>query len=150
MRYVALFVLGCLVGSAVTMPLVSTRLETVLMERDQMILLLMEHKSRLDKVKEQLAGHRAPRSVESVELSIQGVEDEAHLLSLKKTLQPYAGDLVGQDLAQLDPYLIINVFNDRTVRMDGVSYQLTVEAVVLDTTVRILLGAEKITEDLEG
>lgn len=150
MRYFSVLLLGLVVGAAVSMLLVAHQLERTMMERDHLILTLMEYRTRLDRLRGQLEGHQAPRSVESVELVIQGVEDEAHTLGLKKYLQAYTAELVGHEIRSLDPYLVIRVFDDRTVRLDGDSYHLSVEAVVLDQVTRILLEAQRLQSDPGG
>ncbi len=147
MRLLAAFLLGCLCGGALMMPLLGTQLERAMLEQEHMMLTLIDFRSRLEKLSQQLATHQAPEMVESVDVVLRGVDDKAHSLALKRMLQPYTQELVGKELGVLDPYLIINVFDERLLSLDGTTYVLAVDALVIDRNIILLLEATRRRDD---
>ena len=140
-RLLAAFLLGTCVGAAATVPYYGRRVETLTLTTGTLLQQLQEHRSRLERL-QQAGDAPAERVILRVRLEFLW-DDEAVRLALAERLAPLAEELVGRDLARIDPYLIYAMFEGRAVDIDDARYRLSVRTVVVAEEVTVVLAVER-------
>jgi len=75
--------------------------------------------------------------------NISKLEEKNTLLALDKQVRQWLEPLKGQEVRKLNHLLIPQIIDGRTAEVEGVSYQLKVNLVVVDTNLTVYLVAKK-------
>lgn len=134
LRGLALTALGFVAGVAVGVALLSARLDTVSLEREQLTVKKADLEIQAERLREELDKARsqwlAAPVVTQVNLNLEGL-DELTRVRVQAEVIGILDDLVGRQVPELDPALAFHLLDGRVVTIEGNRIGLTVKAVVL-------------------
>ncbi len=125
LRLFALFLLGILLGSAITTIIMGHTVENLQLQNSSLESMVEEQNSRLERLEAQLK-----RVVKRTSVHLN-ITDERTLLELTRIIQQLLEDLVGQRLTDIDPVLVHKIIEQRPVQAAGQAFTLSVTTLVI-------------------
>ena len=128
-----------LLGAGLMVMKTGHTLERMMLERGQLLSQLQWHKTRNERLGEQLSEKRWT-VVEEVELVLEGIEaGSPEELQLREDLLPLLERLLGRRLTQLEPEVVLMAFEGRVIEYQQTQYSLNVRTLVLASTTRLTM-----------
>ncbi len=140
LRLAAAFVVGALVGGALTLAVSGAKLDRLETSRQELLATVGRLEQDNLRMQETLRGLEAKITVKKVTVKIVGVEP-VYRLELQKGVAPLLSPFIGQPFAELDYPLIYNLLDGRRMPAKDRIYLLKV---------RSILGGEDLVVNLEA
>lgn len=134
--------LGFILGTLSVLLAVGRQVERLRLEREEMLEQLRWYKKKVDNLNETLQT-KYWSVIQEVNVTMSGIEDEATKLALRREISPLLEELLGKELAKVEPLLILKMFDGREISLEEKKYRLTSQALVLSTKTRIVLQVEE-------
>lgn len=141
-RVAAAFLLGFLAGVTLVTLSLAQRVERLELQRQRLLLELVELHGQWERLQSTLRSQRAPR-VTSARATFEGDLNEAEQLGLARAIKPLLDEFVGKPVDRLDPGLVVNVFRDRTVELPDGTYRLRLTVVVISQRLEVHFLVER-------
>lgn len=128
-RLMAAFLIGMLMGAAVITWWVGARIDYLMLENEKLQASLDSKETQMKKLEDNLASKQrfVVNDIQAVvQFADEKEEDSFVQLSLEKEIILMLDDLWGKDVQSLDPILIANIIDQRTVEVDKKQYHLSV------------------------
>ncbi len=116
-RYIAVFLVGILVGASVINLLFGSMIDELYWEKENLKITLFETTERLRKLEDQLETHQN-QVVREVKIELVLDKNSFTELSLRQAISEIVGNLVGEELSGLNPYLIHQMIDGRNIKLD--------------------------------
>lgn len=149
MRYLALFMLGFLLGACLLNLLLAQQQEQLYLDKTELLQQLNSAELEIARLKENLA-EKTDRVVASIEPIIKfkhqvltGLEARAASQLISGQVQEFLQPLMGQKISTINAALIPNMVAGRRVKTNGTELRLEVELVLISDRLVIYLVAEK-------
>lgn len=149
MRYVAILILGFLLGACYTNLLLARQQEQLFLDKAELQQSLTTSKEEIAQLKESLAeqSYQAVISVEPVvkfkDDKLTGVEARAAAQEISQHIHELLAPLKGQEVRSLNAALVPAMVNNRRVKTNGVEYTLKVSLVLISDTVVVHVEADR-------
>jgi len=146
LQLTAALLIGMLIGGALLVLQTGHRIERLHIQQGQLVSQLQWYRARVEKLSEQLSVERWV-VVEEVNLSLKGVEPSSgEELYLREQLAPYMQKLLGRRVVDLDPELVLGMFDGRVLEHEQMRYTVRVQTMVLARVARVVVDitAEKV------
>lgn len=148
MRYLAVFVLGFLLGASLTNLLLARQQEQLHLARTELEQRLAATKEELDQLKENLArqSHQVIAAIEPV-IAFSGdkppaVEARAVTQALTREIQDILAPLKGQEVRRLNPALVPAMIDGRIIKVNGRQFKLKVTLLLISDRVIVHVQAQ--------
>jgi len=144
-RYMAIFILGIIVGSVAVNIYLGRQIEQIYWEKEELRVRLFETGERLKKLENQLATHRNP-VIKEVRIELEVEKNSFVQLSLRKELTKITNELIGEEIDTVSPFLIQRLLDDRQIQLEdeNVTYKIKLNWIILSETTIIHAEAEEI------
>jgi len=144
-RAIVAFLLGLLCGSAAIAPVAGREVERLRIEREQILLRLVEERSRAERLSSSLdelrtRASRASPVVERIELKGR-IPEPADRVEIEESLSKLLGNLIGRETSGIDPVLLYLTLQDRIVTLEDDAYVLDIKAVLVGRTLTVYYDA---------
>ncbi|BCV22189.1 hypothetical protein hamaS1_22580 [Moorella sp. Hama-1] len=147
MRYVAILLLGFLLGAGLTNLYLARQQEQLHLARAELEQRLATASEELAQLKESQArqSYQVITAIEPV-ITFSGdkppaVEGRAAIQTITRTVQEILSPLMGQEVRRLNPALIPGMIDGRTIKVNGRQFQLRVTLVLVSDRVIVHLQA---------
>lgn len=147
LRVLVALVTGAFLGAAATTPLAARRVDTLTLLTTDLLRELAETENELARLREHPPEVLAP-AVAEVRLELVTAAGErlppATEVTLRRELDPVARQLVGENVYELSPAVVRELFARREVRIEETVYRLEVDSIVLGprTVVRLRVAGD--------
>lgn len=138
-RLLASFLLGALCGAMLAASRVASRLDGLVVENRQLAQQLQESQWQVERLEEQLRKRSRP-TVTGAEVVVM-FRDPVVRLALEQEARRVVQDLIGREVATLDPLLVMHRLDGRVVTVESRPYLLQTRAVGVAPRLRLLLEA---------
>lgn len=135
--WVAVFVLGALVGAAGATVRMGRHVDAVMRQRDRLEQQVQELQGRLQRLEASLAEQRR-RPVRATEVWIEGL-DPGEELELQREVQALLQEVVGREVEQVDPALVAGMLDGRLMPLGGRTVALSVRSIWLTDKLTVSL-----------
>jgi hypothetical protein len=129
MRLMVSFIIGVLIGASMVTWWVGARIDYLMLQNEKLQATLDTKETQIKKLEENLASKQrfVVKDIQ-VEVSFpdEKEEDSFVQLTLERKIVEMLNDLWGKEVSTLDPALIANIIDSRTVQVDQQQYHLTV------------------------
>lgn len=125
---------GAFLGAAATIPLAARRVDTLTLLTTDLLRELAEKENELARLREHPPDVLAVAVAEvRLDLVTAGGErlPQATEVTLRRQLDPVARQLVGENVYELSPVVVRELFANRDIRVEDTLYRLEVESIVL-------------------
>jgi hypothetical protein len=140
MRWLALFLLGMLIGAVITVLTVGSHLDASHLERKALQNKVMELQDTIGRLEKSLADQEQQyMRVEQVKVSLLSPPDPFVALDLEEAALRLLSDLIGKDVGTIDLRLVHNLIHERIVEIEGKSFKLYVRGIQLHRQVEVQL-----------
>lgn len=143
----SIFFLGIIVGAASVNLIFSKRMDLLFLENAELHIKLEEQQNRLNKLEESLREHRK-RVVKNIVI-IPDTQNDLLKIKIRETAGNLLKDLIGTDLAKLDPMLVYNILNNRKITVNGIDIILDVELLVMDVQIEVFLNVKEVEQEVK-
>ena len=132
LRLLAALAVGAFLGAGLTLPLTARRVDTLTLLATDLLRELAEAENELARLREE-----PPGAVAVYETRLELVDSRGQRLPpatevvLRRELEPLAQRLVGEDVYDLSPAVVRDLFDGRRLQVDETLYRVTVESMVL-------------------
>lgn len=144
-RLAAAFVLGIIVGSALTTMITAHRVEELWRQRQELMFTVADQQSRIRLLTESLAEEQ-DSVIERFVITIEGV-DEVDQIQLNQRLRDLLAPLVGRPALSLDGALLYRLLDGQIMEVNRKWYQITPKLIVISSAVDVMVAAEQITRN---
>jgi len=145
-RYLAFLFTGILIGSIAVNIYLGRQIDSIYWEKEELRVRLFETGERLKKLEDQLASHKNP-IIREVQVDLEVEKNSFIQLSLRQELTRITGDLVGEEIDTLSPYLIQRLVDGRQIQVeDNGSYRIDLNWIILGETTIIHATAEPVED----
>ncbi|MEW6623849.1 MAG: hypothetical protein AB1420_12110 [Bacillota bacterium] len=151
-RLLSIFILGLIVGSALTNFFIGSQVDRLSIERDNIYQSLKTFESENQELKESLKKQKL--IVTAIEPSITFTDDsltsytrENYSLQITKTVEELLSSLKGKDVDGIDYMLIPGIIEDRIISIDGKKFVLHVKTIILSRKLFLDLEASNYIEN---
>ncbi|HHU51837.1 MAG TPA: hypothetical protein GXZ36_08475 [Firmicutes bacterium] len=134
-RLVAGFLLGLLLGATGTVLVTGRRLEGLFLDNLQLARELNQERAKAEQLTASLT-KRKKRVITSLQIETTRSEG-MYKPFFHEYIHDLLGDLVGMEIARVEPKLIWNIINDRRVQMKEEIFLLSAQWVLIDEETRI-------------
>ncbi|KKM12227.1 hypothetical protein SY88_04655 [Clostridiales bacterium PH28_bin88] len=136
-RVVSAWMLGMLVGAALMGAMLESRLKAAYLEVQRLELTVSEQAVTLEKLNKQQTRRFVVKEVsELVEYP-----EEAVRLAVEEQIHRLLKEFIGREVHDLDPFLLYNLFDGRTVSLEAKSMKLRVKALMISEKLVIYVQA---------
>lgn len=131
----AWFIVGVILGVTSSMLYSGWTIDQKVIELDTLYSEISERDSRIERLEDSLADHRY-RVVNSLKIQLN-IKD-AHLnLKISDALRALLGDLIGEEIASLDPILIRNIIDNRIIFVNNQPYSCRLVYLLIAETISV-------------
>ncbi|WP_324669839.1 hypothetical protein [Geochorda subterranea] len=135
--WLAVLVLGALVGAAGATVQMGRHVDAVMRQRDRLEQQVQELQGRLQRLEASLAEQRR-RPVRATAVRISGL-DPSEELQLRREVQALLQEVVGREVDQVDPALVAGMLDGRLMALGGRTVALSVRSIWLTDTLTVSL-----------
>ncbi|QIA26394.1 hypothetical protein DYI95_001570 [Thermaerobacter sp. PB12/4term] len=145
LRLLAALAVGAFLGASLTLPLAARRVDTLTLLATDLLRELAEAENELARLREE-----PPTSVAVYETRLELVDARGQRLPpatevvLRQELDPLAQRLVGEDVYDLSPAVVRDLFDRRRLQVGDTLYRITVESMVLGPRALLRLRVEPV------
>lgn len=145
LRLLAALAVGAFLGAGLTLPLTARRVDTLTLLATDLLRELAEAENELARLREE-----PPGSVAVYETRLELVDGRGQRLPpatevvLRRELEPLAQRLIGEDVYDLSPAVVRDLFDQRRLLVDETLYRVTVESMVLGPRSLLRLRVEPV------
>ena len=147
-RVMASFVIGLLVGGAALNLVSGTHLDNAQLEIERLNAQLTEKSEQISALEEAIAQHEKWAVTEiEVQVSFKNPKenDELHTLEIEKTVKELLKNIRGRQVSTLDPTLVFNIVNGRTIEVSNLEYTIAVKSVLISE--KLIMHVEAATKN---
>ncbi len=126
----AALLLGALAGAIIFSLVNAGRLEQLYWEKEKLRVDLFETTERLAKVESLLDTHQEDEVI-SVKIEINSSLNAFTQLELRERLSEVSAGLVGEKIENINPELVLALFQNRKISVDGKDYLTTVNWIII-------------------
>ncbi len=141
-RLVAAFVLGIIVGSALTTMMAAARVETLWRQRQELMFTVADQQSRIRILTESLEEEK-DSLIERFVTIIEGV-DEVDEIQLHQRLRDLLTPMVGRPLPDLDGALLYRLLDGQIIEVNRKWYTINPKVIIITPVVEVLVEARQI------
>lgn len=134
-RLVAGFLLGLLLGAIGAVLATGRRLEELSLDNLQLTRELNQERTKAEQLTASLA-ERKKRVITSLQIETTRLEG-MYKPYFHEYIHGLLGDLVGMEIARVEPKLVWNIINDRRVQMKEEIFRLSAQWILIDEEMRI-------------
>lgn len=146
-RYIAILLTGIFIGATVINLLYGNIIDKLYWEKEELKIRLFETTERLDKLEDQLETHQNP-VVREVIIEIIQDKNSFTELSLRQAIGEIVTHLVGEELNDLNPYLIHRMIDGRNIKLDeGELYRVEVIWIIISEQIIFHLSCSPLPPD---
>lgn len=128
-RLIVAFLIGMLVGASLVTWWVGARIDYLMLQNEKLQATLDTKETQMQKLEDNLASQQR-FVVNDIQVIVSFPEDEEEdsfvQISLERRIVEMLDDLWGKEVKTLDPVLIANIIDNRTVEIDRKRYRLTI------------------------
>lgn len=153
-RWMAVFVLGMLIGASITNVLIGTQIDNLHISNQALQQQLSVSERELQSLIESQARAKRNQVVTSIRSSVEfkggkitQFEESAARLMVEKQVDKWLEVIEGQEIDDLDYELIPEIINNRIIEVDGQKMVLKVKMVIVSQTVVVYLEASLVSEE---
>jgi len=131
---IASFIVGLMVGAAGLNLISGTHLENAQLEIERLNAQLIEKSEQISALEETIAQHEKWAVTEiEVHVSFKSPKhnDELNTLEIEKTVKELLKNIRGREVCTLDPTLVFNIVNGRSIEVSGVEFIVSVESILV-------------------
>lgn len=145
LRLLSALAVGAFLGALLTLPLAARRVDTLTLLATDLLRELAEVENELARLREE-----PPGSVAVYETRLELVDGRGQRLPqateivLRQQLEPFAQRLVGENVYDLSPAVVRDLFDQRRLQVDETLYRVTVESMVLGPRSLLRLRVEPV------
>lgn len=147
-RAIAVFLVGALVGSALMLALLSSRIDNLYIMNKQLLLEQAEHKEKVQILQDRLAQYHK-LIVVGFDFKYDSAPESLERLSLERDMKQVLRSLIGQAVRELKPDTVMALLDKRIMAVGDKSYRVNVRAVVLAERVSFYLRVTLHRDDSE-
>ena len=136
----ACFILGFAIGTAASIFYSGAVIDEKVFELDTLYSELSERTRRIEKLEESLADQRS-RIIKDLKVVVT-IKDPHLNLKISDAVRQILSDLIGQEIAGLDPGLIRSIIDGRIIYISGEPYTLHLQYLVVAETAVLEISAE--------
>ncbi len=140
--------LGALVGAALALALVGRQVDELRLEREELLVRLEDQRDQLQRLEESV---KARRWLPIRELVIDlNLEDRVKRLRAEEAVRNLLRDLVGKNVADVDPIMVWRILDDRVVTTPAGQFRLRLRLMVIWERSMFVIEAEEQADGGQG
>lgn len=133
-RIIASFIVGLMVGAAGLNLVSGTHLDNAQLEIERLNAQLAEKSEQISALEETIA-QQEKWAVTEIEVHVSFEDpkenDELNTLEIEKTIKELLKNVRGRQVSTLDPALVFNIVNGRTIEVSNIEFTVTVKSVLI-------------------
>ena len=145
-RGVALWLLGMITGATLCSIITGSSLEKLYQEKERLKVELFETTSRLYQLEKQLRT-RETGQVQEIIIELDTPAGALEQLALRQALAEIASDLIGEKIELLKPGLLVKLFHQRVLAVEGKQYLISVRWIVVGEKITFNLTASFVNQN---
>jgi hypothetical protein len=142
---IASFIIGVLMGAAALNLVSGTHLEKAQLEIERLNAQLAEQSEQITALEETIAQHEH-LAVTEIEVHVSfkdpKQDDELHTLGIERTIKELLKTVRGREVSTLDPVLILNIVDGRSIAISNVEFTVTVKSLLVSD--KLILHVEAV------
>ncbi|PKM79815.1 MAG: hypothetical protein CVU89_16480 [Firmicutes bacterium HGW-Firmicutes-14] len=142
---IAGFILGTLVGAAGLSLVLGSHLDSAELEVRRLRSEIEDLTGELENAEEKLAAREKATTVTEINVYVN-FDNEYEKIELESTVKKMLKDLKGKEVSSLDPLIVANIIEGRTVETEEGRYTLSVTAALVSEKITIYLKAKAVKE----
>lgn len=136
-KVISAWVLGMLIGAALMGAMLESRLKAAYLDVQRLQLTVSEQAATLEKLNKQQTQRFVVKEVDE----LVAFPEEAVRLAVEEQIHRILKEFIGREVRDLDPFLLYNLFDGRTVSLEAKSMKLRVKALMISEKLVIYVQA---------
>lgn len=136
-RYIAVFFLGFIGGAACINLLIGLNLDKAYIQIEELKDQVSDQHTQLESLQAEL-DVRQSSLVKQINVHVL-VDDKYVQMEIEDFAKSLLKDLIGKEVESLDPIIVLNVVNDRSIKIDSISYELKVKALLISEKIVVYI-----------
>ena len=146
LRLIAAVLLGFLMGNIFMLSSAAQRIDQLMLENEALTGRIQKLQELVHSL-EQDARARSVLRIEEVTVTVEGVDLPATRQQLERRLDQLADTLRGTSVEEINPVVIVQIFNGRILPTDEGHFQVALQWIVIGPRTRIHLKSSAVTAD---
>lgn len=140
--------IGIILGAALVNILTAKKIDQLYLQKAELEVKVKQHETKLKNLSESLE-RRQTRVIENINLFVT-LDDQHKKIKLEEMVNDLLGHIVGKDLNKVDPMLVYKILDNRIIDLQGESYSIKVELIVMDTNLDVFIALDPIPKTPES
>ena len=146
LRLISFFLMGLILGGVGVNILFSRKLDSLILEKEDLMEELKTQEQRLNTLEQSLRSHEL-RLLQGVEVNLSNDFDRYLLRSVEAEIKDIFYPFVGRSLEELDPLSLALLIDDRIFSIDGKNLQADLRVLTLQETLGIYIEVSETQPD---
>ncbi len=146
--FLAWLSLGVVIGATITTVYLSNELDELHWTKTELEQQVTQKEERLEKLEQELLSmeekweHSSSNVVRDTTIVVDYEDDPQTVLAVEEFCQEIAQEIIGHRISNLEPKLIFQMFDNRTLQVNDNQYRLEVESLLISENLTVWIKPE--------
>ncbi len=146
-KFIGMFLLGSLVGAFIALYMQGKNYDTLYLEKKELENYAVELQNTIDRFEKV---QQLERDFVVKEITIEtNLSDALRNVDIKREAGDLLKDLIGENVEDIDPNIIMTILNNRIVSVEDRQYRLAIRTITIAKNLKVDLLVTDLTQDSE-